>query len=622
MEHVGLLADGDSAELNETRNSIEKETLRWAGTPKSSRRQWLTYFVFGFLIFSALVLLFSPQSSHHANDLASTITARLRSEADYILDSQWDFNAEPTTREHTWIISEHTLNPDGVFRPMILINATFPGPLIECNEGDEIVVHVHNHATNATSIHWHGLFQNGTNHMDGTTGVTQCPIAPGHAFTYRFNVTAQTGTYYYHSHVSMQASDGLVGPLIIHPRGNKAKELQKMAYQQDRVVMLSDHYYDLSSELLWKYLAPGNENDEPVPPSALINGRNIRNCTDLPNRKCDADGLAQALFPLSWTEKTRLRILNVGAFAEFSLQIDEHEIHVTEVDGTDVLPQAIHRLNINPAQRYSIIVSRPQNSEKDAFWMRARMVTHCFAYEEPERKEEVWGVVQYTNETGNQQHTQGRTVPDSLDWPEIIEVECRDLNTSSLEPSLPVPAPETADHTLYLRSSFQIRDWRLSRGYLNDSSFRINASSPILHTLLSESPSTQFDLPRNGINNISFDLTQQLVYQTTGTPTIDIIIQNFDDGTHPFHLHGYKFWILAQGTGYPPPRLPDKLYIRNRLRRDTVSVEAYGWVWIRFVADNPGVWAFHCHIGWHVEAGLGMVFGMGPGDEIWKGIWD
>lgn len=99
-----------------------------------------------------------------------------------------------------------------------------------------------------------------------------------------------------------------------------------------------------------------------------------------------------------------------------------------------------------------------------------------------------------------------------------------------------------------------------------------------------------------------------MVFQTSSISTIDILIQNFDDGVHPFHLHGYKFFLLAQGHGYPPSDLLDNLNLTNPLRRDTASVEGYGWALMRFTADNPGVWAFHCHVGWHNEAGLGMVF--------------
>ncbi|CAN9153179.1 unnamed protein product [Alternaria alternata] len=654
-EQVGLLhasTDDDSEHTEDDRGP------RWTDKHETAqhhkpRRPWIRVTTVVFLLISTIIVLVHrglTGSEHTALPSTTSSLARLRPEEDYILSSGWDFNAPPTTREYTWEVTDHILNPDGVYRPMILINGTFPGPLIECNEGDELVVHVRNQATNATSIHWHGLYQNGTNWMDGTVGVTQCPIAPGHSFTYRFNVTGQTGTYWYHSHVSMQASDGLVGPLIIHARdGEEKMELQKVPYEQDRVVLLSDFYYDLSSDLLMQYLSPGSENDEPVPPSALINGRNVRDCADLPNRNCSSSGISNALFSLSRTSNTRLRILNVGAFAEFALQIDEHEFQVTEVDGTDVYPQSVHRLNINPAQRYSIVLTPPsEDGNKEAYWMRARMVTHCFAYEEPELQEEVRGILYYPTTDSETKDL----VPKSKDWPEIIDVECRDLNTSTLEPVIAIAPPEIdTQYALYLRSSFQIGDWRLSRGYLNDSSFRTNATSPILNTMLS-TRTVESSVHERILDTDTFDPLHQLIYQTQSTRTITILIQNLDDGNHPFHLHGYKFFVLAQGHGYPPSSLlePDyvgsHLNLTNPLRRDTASVEAYGWLLISFVADNPGMWAFHCHIGWHTEAGLMMVFatrtqemrgwkvpeevdglcglegverGMAPDDDVWVG---
>jgi FtsP/CotA-like multicopper oxidase with cupredoxin domain len=93
-------------------------------------------------------------------------------------------------------------------------------------------------------------------------------------------------------------------------------------------------------------------------------------------------------------------------------------------------------------------------------------------------------------------------------------------------------------------------------------------------------------------------------------------VNNLDEGTHPFHLHGHKFWVLAQGDGVYQSSTP---LAPNPVFRDTVSVrilpltrdlitEGYGFTLIRFIADNPGAWAFHCHIIWHMEAGLLITF--------------
>ena len=101
---------------------------------------------------------------------------------------------------------------------MILINNQFPGPLIEANWGDTIRVKVTNNINNpeeGTSLHWHGIQQKHTPWYDGVPSVSQCPIAPGSSFTYSFQADLY-GTSWYHSHMSSQYIDGILGPLIVY----------------------------------------------------------------------------------------------------------------------------------------------------------------------------------------------------------------------------------------------------------------------------------------------------------------------------------------------------------------------------------------------------------------------
>lgn len=108
------------------------------------------------------------------------------------------------------------LAPDGFSREMMVINGQYPGPTIEANWGDILEITVTNSlATNATDMHWHGFRQFGSNEMDGTPGITECPIPPGGQKTYRFRAT-QHGTSWYHSHYSVQYGNGIVGPMVIH----------------------------------------------------------------------------------------------------------------------------------------------------------------------------------------------------------------------------------------------------------------------------------------------------------------------------------------------------------------------------------------------------------------------
>jgi FtsP/CotA-like multicopper oxidase with cupredoxin domain len=554
----------------------------------------------------------------------SDLTANIQTN-DYVLDPDWDHFAPPQRREFTWSVRDHVHNPDGVFRPMILVNDMYPGPCIEVNEGDTIVVHVDNQASNATAIHWHGVYQSGSPHMDGTVGVTQCPIAPGVSFTYEFTVTGQSGTYWWHGHQGLQSSDGMHGPLIVHSR--EERTLQKLPYDTDRVVLLSDHYHDLSSALLWQYLMPDMENEEPVPESGLINGRNIRNCDDYPSLHCDntTASVGHASMTLERNKSHRIRFINVGAFAEFSVQLDEHELAVTEVDGTDVYPVSYHRLNISPAQRYSVVINSNVTSAS-SFWMRARMITSCFANPRKTMQPDVLAIVSYDESA--------HAIPQSTDWEEQLAQDCKDMNTTELVPVDEIAAPPEPDAVFYLRSNFEIGAYRLSRGFFNGSSWRGNVASPTLQRSIDGLSSSNISFAEPSVKSMSQDRTDtafvndrafrantELVIQTKSIQTIDVLVSNFDDGAHPYHLHGYKFFVLAQGHGQPPltsvgaainreslSPLYETLELSNPLRRDTASVESYGWILLRIVADNPGQWAFHCHVSWHAEAGLLMQF--------------
>ncbi|KAG2351789.1 multicopper oxidase, partial [Suillus spraguei] len=102
-------------------------------------------------------------------------------------------------------ISNKDIAPDGFQRSATLVNGVYPGPLIAAQKGDDFAIEVVNELTDesmfkSTSVHWHGLFQNGTNYADGTSFVTQCPIAQNHSFLHSFSAPNQAGTFWYHSH--------------------------------------------------------------------------------------------------------------------------------------------------------------------------------------------------------------------------------------------------------------------------------------------------------------------------------------------------------------------------------------------------------------------------------------
>ena len=200
---------------------------------------------------------------------------------------------------------------------------------------------------------------------------------------------------------------------------------------------------------------------------------------------------------------------------------------------------------------------------------------------------------------------------------------CRDLNPeTSFQPSPHQPAPQAADHSWYFRVNLAIGDWRLQRGVFNSSSFRPNLKYPTLHRVLDGLAQNNESFATEGINTDVFDAESELVISNSKLETVDVILQNMDENSHPFHLHGTKMWVLGQGHGYFPGyealgfqpdgkgllNAANTTMIRNPVKRDTITAEGFGWVLLRFVADNPGVWLFHCHVIWHSEAGMGMQF--------------
>lgn len=202
------------------------------------------------------------------------------------LSPDWDIYAAPQRREYFWEIAEHPGAPDGcelpillnerspptgrtdaflllsglVHRPMLLINGQFPGPLVEVNNGDLLVVHVKNLLDQPTTVHFHGLIQNGTNWMDGPSGVTQCPIGPGASFTYEFPVTGdeQYGTYWHHSHRRATYIDGISGPVIVHSPYDPLRRGRDFDLEQ--IVFLQDWYHDPSDVIVDALLSPSGYN--------------------------------------------------------------------------------------------------------------------------------------------------------------------------------------------------------------------------------------------------------------------------------------------------------------------------------------------------------------------------
>ncbi|CAG8685777.1 2839_t:CDS:2, partial [Dentiscutata erythropus] len=467
-------------------------------------------------------------------------------------------------------ITKESFAPDGFKRKMFLINGQFPGPVIECNKGDFLVINVENCLNEDTTIHSHGIFQRGTPWYDGVPGQNQCGIPPNKTFAYKYYLD-QSGTYWYHSHSRAQYIEGIVGPLIVHD----PKDPYRHEYDEEIVILLQDWYHNDSKSLLATFLSPESQGAEPAPDNGLINGKNSFNCSAAPKGSVCKDA-SLAKFKFVHGKKYRLRIINSSAFSAFIFSIDDHPMDVIEVEGMITKRHTVHRLPINVAQRYSVIVKA--NQPKAKYWMRAEMETTCFAQQNPDLNALVKAVVSYDG--------CDHKGPSSKAWSDKVE-DCVDLDVSKLKPYTKQKVPDV-DRKIEITFSFQNDDNNVTLGYINNSTYKIDVIHPTLEKVY------------DGVTTFAAD---QNAFVIEKCEVIDLILNNTDNGEHPFHLHGHVFWVLGQGGNGTTPDY-DKLNTKDPIQRDVTTIPASGWTIIRFISDNPGVWGFHCHIEWHVQSGL------------------
>ncbi|OBZ73752.1 Laccase-1 [Grifola frondosa] len=245
--------------------------------------------------------------------------------------------------------------PDGYTRAAVLAEGTFPGPLITGNMGDNFQINVIDELTNGTmlkttTIHWHGVFQHGTNWADGPAFVNQCPIASGNSFLYNFEVSGQAGTFWYHSHLSTQYCDGLRGPLVVYDPNDPNLSLYDVD-NDTTVITLADWYH--TAARLGPAFPLGSD-------ATLINGLGrypAGNNSDL------------AVISVESGKRYRFRLVSLSCDPNYNFTIDGHDMTIIEVDTVNTQPLTVDSLQIFAAQRYSFVLNA--NQPVDNYWIRA-----------------------------------------------------------------------------------------------------------------------------------------------------------------------------------------------------------------------------------------------------------
>ncbi|KAF5720936.1 putative multicopper oxidase [Fusarium globosum] len=535
-----------------------------------------------------VVALYGPSSSPPGDDTTGHLGYRLHP-GDHA-------TRPPTTQYFNWTIAAGTRSPDGVEKRVYLVNNEFPGPLIEARSGDRIVIHVHNGLQDEDlSLHWHGLRMRYQNSMDGAVGFTQCPITPGTSFTYNFTIGAEEqGTFWWHSHFDVQRGDGLWGGLVVHSPDEV--DLQT----EDYLLMIGDWFHRNQTEVLGWYADASSRGNEPVPDSLLINGRGRFNCSmAVPARPvvCSQVDLSdlKALIMSGSQKKVRLRVVNTGSVAGLSLRVDGAIIRPVRVDGgfavkagaTETVGVLYH------GERVDLEVEWKENYAGDR-WLTVYMDDENFGYPNPALNPTQSFLMFSSSAKGSFDEA----VPQTLKQDEIQALDSQILKAASKVSDLPAMAEQTI--LLYAKVERLAHMDYAPVGFINHTSW-----TPQTPPLLAQ-------------NRTSWDENQLVPFigiAESRPKRVDVIINNLDDGAHPFHLHGYSFYVLSSyrnpGRGswgsynpYTGEAPPNGLDLEFPVRKDTVSVPRRGHVVLTLVADNPGIWALHCHMLVHMARDL------------------
>ncbi|MCJ1249633.1 hypothetical protein MMC30_006859 [Trapelia coarctata] len=462
----------------------------------------------------------------------------------------YDFNI-------TWV----TANPDGAFeRPTIGINGQWPLPPITATVGDRLVVNVLNQLGNqSTSLHFHGLYMNGSTHMDGPAGVTQCAIPAGGSFTYDFKIT-QPGTYWYHSHAHGQYPDGLRGPLIIHDPMFPFED----SYDEELVLTLSDWYHEQMPTLISSFISVTNPTGaEPIPNAALIN--------DTQNLKIHVE-----------PGKTyMIRIVNMAAFAAQYLWFEGHNFRIVEVDGIYTQQTNAQMLYITAAQRYSILLTTKSDTSSN-FAVVGSMDQGLFDKVPPGLNPNVTGWLVYDEKK-------------ELPTPSLV-AHYYAFDDFALVPNDRQELYGDVNYSFTMNFRMGNLGDGANYAFFDDTTY-VGPKVPTLYTLMSAG---------NAASNASIYGSSTKTFILKKDDVVELVLNSDDPGKHPFHLHGHAFQAVARSDPDAGPYDPTNAtaFPKTPMRRDTFMINPHGHFVLRFKADNPGVWLFHCHIEWHVDSGL------------------
>ncbi|CAA3757645.1 copper resistance system multicopper oxidase [Acinetobacter baumannii] len=545
-----------------------------------------------------------------------------------LFSSTWVMAA---VKEYDLTIAEQTVNITGKPLKRITVNGKFVAPLLEFEEGDDAVIRVHNKLKNQdSSIHWHGLILPGI--MDGVPGFNQFDgIAPNKTYEYKFKVR-QNGTYWYHSHSKGQEQDGLYGPLVIYPK-NKVPLTAGEKADRDYVVLLSDFHNSTSGQIMSNlkkeadYYQNRRETVFDVFRQIKRDGlkatwkdRSMWN--QMRMLKTDMSDVTNYTFLMNgktpeqnWTgnfkagEKVRLRFINASAMSLFDVRIPNLKMTVVSADGQPVKPVPVDEFRIGTAETYDVIVEPKQ-------------ANYQIEAESIDRSGFSIGTLHDENTSLVKSTTMPTPRPRALLTMEdmgmdhdMSSMKGMDHDMSSMKGmDHDMSSMKGMDHDM---SSMKGMDHDMpSKTVSSSGSDQVvygwaNASTPAglkalqysdLQSLTPQkdtrAPEREIEIRLGGnmeryiwtINGKKFNETEP--FKVKYGERIRLKFVNDSMMAHPMHLHGM---FMQLENGQDPSNMPNK---------HTVIVPPGKTVTTLLTADELGEWAIHCHLLYHMSAGM------------------
>lgn len=526
----------------------------------------------------------------------------------------------------------------------VTINGTLPAPLLRLREGRNVRIAVTNGLDEDTSIHWHGMIL--PFRMDGVPGVSFPGIRPRETFVYEFPIR-QSGTYWYHSHSGLQEQQGHYGPIVIDPAGP-----DPVACDREHVIVLSDWsflhphqiiqklrqqagYFNRNRMTLAGRLSGDPEQQMPAADRAMFARMRMDPTDILDVNATTYTYLINGHGPLeNWTglfrpgERVRLRIINASAMTIFNVRIPDLPMTVVSADGQNVRPVAVDEFQISVAETYDVIV---QPNEDRAFTFVAEAMDRSgmgratlaprpgmTAAVPPLRQRPILGMrdmgmggtghgAMPGMDHGTMPGMDHGSMPASETSAPASGAAMAGMSHNMRDPAnapqvrlgpgvdmiAPMPQDRTGDPGLGLEDvGHKVLTYRDLMALSPSSGRRAPTRTVEIHlTGNMERFMWSFDGVRmsEGAEPIRFERNER----------VRVKLVNDSMMAHPIHLHGHFFEVVNGHTGAHP-------------LKHTVNVLPGGFVRFDLTADAPGDWAFHCHLLYHMHAGMMRVVTIRP----------